>query len=863
MARGRTQKSIVSFNAGELSPLLDARVDIDKYSNGCRQLQNAVVETYGAVRRRPGLEFIAPAKFHDAPPRLLTFRFSTTTTYILEMGAGYIRYYADGAPVVGATPFATFTSYVVGNRISITTGGVFGVPVVITYYVCLISHTSGSFATDLAAGKWLLLADPAYEIVSPYSAADVFNVQAAQLNDVIFLAHPNYPVYKLSRISEINWTLLPAEFDVAPLLDENLTATTISSSGTTGSVTLTASAALFQAGHVGSYWQISHLRQAASAERNIEDAGAWVTAKVYAVTDTVTQAGNRYRCLVAHTAGTFSTELAANKWVLTTMYQITVPLRILGEWNLRTYGTWQATIYLERSINSGTTWERIRKFSGKEDRNIDVSGKQDSEALLRAVVEDWVVENPASGTTPRVVLEAVDAYIYGLVKITAVASTTSATATVINDLESTAATKTWSEGAWSGVRGYPRTVTFYEQRLCFAGSEYQPQTVWGSVINDYQNFKVGTEDTDAFFYTIAATERNAIQWMANQKGLLIGTSGGEWSMQAGAQDQPITPTNVLVRRQSNYGSYARPANIVNDVALFIQRNGRRVREMTYAFEKDGYVAPDLTLLAEHITVGGVLQTAYAQQPQSVLWCITGGGTLVGMTYERDQSVVGWHRHVTDGLFESVATIYGASDDEVWVVVKRVINGVTKRYIERFNPFQWVDKEDAFYVDSGLSYDGAPATTFSGLGHLEGKTVSILADGAPHPTRVVTAGAVTLDDTASVVQIGLPFTTIVEPMRLDSDSTAGVSQGNVKQIRELVVRLNKSLGLSYGDGIKTYNLSFRDTSMPMDASPPLYTGDKVIEFDGDFELDARLIIKQEQPLPLCLLAIVVKYEITGN
>jgi len=227
-------------------------------------------------------------------------------------------------------------------------------------------------------------------------------------------------------------------------------------------------------------------------------------------------------------------------------------------------------------------------------------------------------------------------------------------------------------------------------------------------------------------------------------------------------------------------------------------------------------------------------------------------------------VVGWHRHVTDGLFESVATIYGASDDEVWVVVKRIINGATKRYIERLNPVQWVDKEDAFYVDSGLSYDGAPATTFSGLGHLVGKTVSILADGAPVPSKVVSAGGtVTLDDSASVVHIGLPFTTIVEPMRLDSDASSGVSQGNVKQIRELVIRLNKSLGLSYGDGVRNYNLSFRDTSMPMDASPPLFTGDKVIEFDGEFDLDARVIIKQEQPLPLCLLAIVVKYEITGN
>ena len=371
-------------------------------------------------------------------------------------------------------------------------------------------------------------------------------------------------------------------------------------------------------------------------------------------------------------------------------------------------------------------------------------------------------------------------------------------------------------------------------------------------------------DTDAYNYTIGAKERNAIQWLSSHTALLIGTAGGEWVMSSGDDVNPISPTNVVAKRQSNYGSSGIGALLVNDVTLFIQRQARRVREMTYALQSDRYVAADLTLLAEHITEGGVLQIAYQQQRNSIVWGITGEGTLIGMTYEREQTVVGWHRHVTDGTFESVATVYGAGEDEVWTVVNRTIGGVTKRYVERFNPVEWTAKEDAFFVDSGLSYSGAAAGTFSGLDHLEGKTVSILGDGAVFPNQVVNGGAVTLPNGAEVekAHIGLPFTTIIEPMRLDVDSIVGITQGQTKRIAELNLRLLNTLGCKVGDsfaGART--LSFRDTGMPMDASPPLFTGDKQYEFDGDFDYDVPIFIVQDQPLPLTLLAIVIRYEVS--
>jgi hypothetical protein len=762
MARGRTQKNLVSFNAGELSPLLDARVDLDKYSNGCRQLQNAIIETYGAARRRPGLQFVAEAKYPTNPGdsvRLIEFQFSTTTTFVLELGNAYMRFFSNGAPVMdGVNP---------------------------------------------------------YEITTPWEIPDLYGVKYAQINDVMYLVHPLYPVYKLSRVADTNWTCEEVDFARPALLDENATDITLTPSGTTGTITVTATGGTpFVADMVGSIFQISYLRTDTNIRKNI------------------TSNGNS----------------ASN-------------LRVVGEWRLRTSGTWDAEVNVERSYDGGTNWELVRVVESASDSNYDTTGIEVSDAIYRIRVANY----SSSSSSPRAILEIVDPYGRGYVEVTGFTSSSVVSGTVLTakGLFGVAATRYWAEGAWSEYRGYPTAVSLFEQRICFAGTAHQPQTVWGSAAGDYENFDVGTSDTDAFAYTIGAQERNAIQWLVAQKALLIGTTSGEWSMQGG-NDSALTATNVSVRRQSNYGSKAVQARLVNEVVLFTQRQGLKVREMTYSFERDGYVAPDLTLLAEHITAGGIVQMAYQQQNQSILWAVTGDGMLVGMTYERDQSVVGWHRHVTDGLFKSVVTVYGDGADEVWCVVKRTVNGVAKNYIERFNPVVWENLEDAFYVDSGLSYDGSATTTFSGLDHLKGKTVAVLADGAPVADKVVSStGVVTLDAAASVVHIGLPYETVVEPMRIDSDPNAGVSQGQVKQIRELVVRLNQSLGLSYGDGVTFRTLSFRDTSDDMDAAPPLFTGDKEIEFDGAFELDSRLVIKQTQPLPLCLLAIVVKYAITGD
>lgn len=265
---------------------------------------------------------------------------------------------------------------------------------------------------------------------------------------------------------------------------------------------------------------------------------------------------------------------------------------------------------------------------------------------------------------------------------------------------------------------YPSCVAFFEQRLSWAATLNNPQTIWMSASGDYTNMETGSNDDDALIYSIVSRGVNRIRWMVPEDYLMIGTAGAEWRFGGASKTDPITPTSVVAKRQSTYGSQNVQALLVNDCVLFLQRGGRKIRELAYSFEKDSYVAPDMTILAEHVTEGGVVQMAYQQAPDSILWAVIGDGVLLGMTYQRDQNVVGWHPHVMGGSFgdgdavvESVAVITSESgEDEVWLAVKRTIGGSTKRYVECFMPRDFGDIDDAYFVDCGLTYDGGDAVT---------------------------------------------------------------------------------------------------------------------------------------------------------
>jgi hypothetical protein len=358
--------------------------------------------------------------------------------------------------------------------------------------------------------------------------------------------------------------------------------------------------------------------------------------------------------------------------------------------------------------------------------------------------------------------------------------------------------------------------------------------------------------------------------MSPGQNLVLGTTGGEWV--TSSNGPVLTPTDIDVNRNTKHGSALVQPIGIGYVTLFLQRAGRKIQEFSFSFEVDSFRAFDMTRLAAHISFSGIKEMAYQQEPDSLIWAVRNDGQLLCMTYRRDEDVVGWSRHIIGGSFgggdavvESVAVIPGADGtgqvqdsedrDEVWLVVKRTIDGATKRYIEVMERDyeNGHDQEDAYYLDSLITYDGAPASLISGMSHLEGETVGIWADGAIQSDKVVTNGAIEIDTAASVIQIGLRYRHRLKTLKLDAGAVTGTAIGKVKRVKSVTMVLHNSHTVSFGpsfDNLKS--MDFRQVGDP--AIVPLFTGEAYKEFDGDWERDARICVESDDPAPFMLLAI---------
>ena len=724
----RVAAQLTNFTAGELSPRLDGRNDLAKYSAGCAIVENMVIYPHGAAARRPGTQFVASVKTPANKTRIIPFEFNTEQTYILELGNNYIRFYRNQGQI----------------------------------------QSSGS----------------PYEISTPYTTAQIFDLKFAQSADVMYITHPSHQTRTLSRTGHTSWSLDVVNFTNGPFLDTNISTTTLTASGTSGSVTITASANVFVSTDVG------------------------------------------------------------------------------------------------RQVRIGGGYSAITGFT----------------------------------------------------------NATTVTATTSTNFANTNASTDWSLGAFSTTTGFPSCVSFFEQRLVFAGTINNPQTVYFSKSGDYENMDAnigGTvADDDAVVYTIASNQVNSIRFMSSARTLIIGTAGGEFVVSGGGDNNAVTPTNIMIKKQSNHGAANVDAISVGNATLFLQRAKRKIRELAYNFDVDGYIAPDLTILAEHITEGNIVEMAYQEEPLAIIWCVRGDGQLIALTYQREQEVVAWHRHIIGGSFgtgnavvESVAVIPTEdSEYELYVVVKRTIGGATTRYVEYLHTFDFTESDNTTfnYLDSqlGLSKSAttltagisATATTvpvasisgftssgkikiggeiisysgitnlnltgcvrgqnitsakahlsgavtkevvniIAGLNHLNGQTVSVLADGATHPTKVVSNNQITLDRFATDVKVGLQYTSILKTMRIDAGSQDGTSQGKTKRIYEVTARLFETVGVEIGPDLDHMErIPFRTSADPMDQGIPPFTGDKQVEFRGNYDTDGFMMVRQTQPLPLTLLSL---------
>ncbi len=503
--------------------------------------------------------------------------------------------------------------------------------------------------------------------------------------------------------------------------------------------------------------------------------------------------------------------------------------------------------------------------------------------------------------------------------------------------------------SWTGTN-FPRVVAFYEQRLFYASTPEEPQTLWGSKSGDFDDLTQGTDDSDGLEYTISHNEVNPIQWMSAGKELALGTSGGIFVASGGTFSDPITPTAVRIVPQSSVGCARQmPIRLSNDVVL-VHRAARQVRTFAYVFDSDSYSASDLTVVSDHITESGVRDAAWQDEPYQVYWACLNDGTLLGMTFEKQQKVFGWARHTLGGVsdavgtqarVESVAVIpgtFGGAElpDELWCVVQRYVDGAIVRYVEyivpRLRNSTDTLEEDAFFIDSGLSLDlplsiaaitqadpavvtslahglengdqvkirdvvgmtavnnrtfiianvttntlelddedstaydayigggtvRKTATVLSGLAHLEGETVAILADGAVRPTEEVVSGSITIASPGSIIHVGLPYTSTLQTNRIDAGSQNGTAQGKVQRISEATIRLHRTLGMLVGPDSDNLNrVTFRTFGDPLDGPPALFTGDEKVSFPSGYEVGSRVMVMQDQPLPMTILAVITK------
>ncbi len=742
----RVAAQLTNFTGGELSPRLDGRNDLTKYASGCKTLENFVVYPHGAAARRPGTTFVAEVANSANKTRLIPFEFSTTQTYMLEFSNLKMRVYKDRGSVLEgdkaisgitkANPaVVTATGHGYSNGDEVVISGVVGMTEVNSKRFLVANKTTNTFeltdkdGTNINSSTFTTytsggVSNKVFEITTPYTTAQLFDLKFAQSADVMYITHPEHEVEKLSRTAHTAWTLTDVDFTNGPYMDANITTTTL---------------------NPGSHTVGTGVAVVASAVTGINSG-----------------------------SGFLSTDVG-------------------------------------RLVQFGT----------------------------------------------------------GYGKITAVADTLNFTMEIIVDMGSATASANWSLGSFSDTTGHPSCVTFFEQRLVFAGTTSQPQTIFFSKSGDYENMDAnigGTvADDDAIIYTIASNQVNAIRFMTATRTLIIGTAGGEFTVSGGGTDNAITPTNILIKKQSNHGAANVDAIAVGNATLFLQRAKRKIRELAYNFDVDGYIAPDMTILAEHISEGGLTQMAYQQEPNQIIYAVRGDGELIGLTYQREQQVTAWHRHIFGGVFgagnavcESVAVI--PTDDteyEVYVIIKRTINGATRRFVEYINNFDFTETDNTTFnfLDSALAYSGSAVTTISGLDHLEGQTVSVLANGATHPDKTVSSGSITLDRSSTNVKVGLSYSSILQTMRLDAGSQNGTSQGKTKRIYEITIRLYESVGVEVGESLDNMErIPFRTSSDPMDQGIPPFTGDKAVEFRGNYDTDGFIFVRQTQPLPLTILSL---------
>lgn len=846
-----------SFNAGEWAPSLNARVDLQKYHSGAALLRNFFVDYRGGATARAGTKYICTTK-NTGTIRLITFQASFTISYILEFGDGYIRFVSNGAQVLSA-----------------------GVP---------------------------------YEIVSPYTAAELAALKFTQNVSNMVICHPNHPPYQLTLIAATNWTLTAITFGSTATTPTGVGAATTLGAGTvnyayvvtsvdssgqesapTGFATLTNKLDLRSTAGTNT---ISWSAVAAAVSYNVYKAepsyaGAIPAGSAFGFVGNVTG--------VSIIDSNINPDFSQGPPIVqnpfggsgVTTVAVTAPGAYGGSTAVPTVsfvgggGSGAAAFatlgVISAAVVSGgggigssyVVGDTITIFSGSGAvllvTGTGVGGSVTSASVLNpgslsagTTISNPVIQSSSSG----IGLGATFNLTWGVISVGVTSPGTGYGPAPVVAFSGGGATATATLGAASA--GNPSVPAFFQQRLVLAGPSGSPQQFNMSQTGAYYNFNINNplEAADAIQGTLISGQLSTIQSMlAQPQGLIVLSDKLAWLLNGGSPGSAVTPSSLVANPQVYNGAAGPPPIVAGDNILYVQSKNSIIRNLVFNFYTQVYTGTDISVLSSHLFYGfQVLEWAWAEEPFKLVYAIRNDGTMLTLTFLKEQELIAWAHSDTSGLFQSVAsateTVSVGSVDAVYTVVQRTINGATVKYIERFAELYYPNgMSDAWSVDAGISYNGAPATHFTGATHLAGATVTGLADGIViTPFTMPLSGVFDLAVAASKVVVGLAFTPQLQTLALDLGEPT--VQGKRKKISGVTVRCDQTLGLSIG---RTFDASsqklMKDLQLGNVGSATneivtnLVTADARTIIDPLWDVPGQYCIQQNVPYPASILGVI--------
>ena len=665
------------------------------------------------------------------------------------------------------------------------------------------------------------------EVTTPFTSDILFDLNCNQSGDVMFICSGKYPIQTLSRYSDTDWRMSTYKLTEQPYDEIN---TDNGHTLTVNGDTITSTKDLFTQDMVGSVIQIAYYVEAV----HTKSAGEVVEKKVrrYMQGQTIEKTYNN----INYNVGSYSTDTELS-------------------WKFTTHGTWEGTVKLQISNNDGQTWKDYRTYTSKNDYNVTDTGKIEAGARLK------YVSDIKSGSV-NCDLSIMPFTQYGIVEIKSVTDAKNAKVNVLNGIKEGEPSYQWKLGSWNRGRGYPKLCTFYQDRFVVAATDSKPNFIWFSRTGDYPNFgveKVEGTITDDSAITLPVINRKMceIRHLVPANDLIILTSGNEWIVRG---DKTITPTNCNLKTQTQRGALSCEPQFIGNRCVFVQERGGTVRDMGYSYESDNYTGQDLTLFVKTLVKGHLAVTsAYAQDPDSIIYYVRDDGQLNCLTYIPEQKVYGWSHFVTNGKYRYVESVAEGEQDTIYFVVDRVINNKSVKCIERSIPLYTEDNSDVF-LDCYVKVANSIKTDYINAPHLVGQMVDIVIDGQQMPSRVVPpTGVIKLDGKANVITVGLPYTTKIKIPNVEQQINDGTLQGRVATVSRVVLRMYKSFGGKVG---RTFD-RMDDITLPPNE---LFTGDKTVilpKMGINYSTDTSICIKHSDPFPFNLLSITRIVEIGGG